>query len=64
MDEPKLRNVLSELGIIPLNTTSSGWILCSCPFAALGFHANNSDRNPSFFAHINHKKPSGFNCYG
>lgn len=63
MNEPNLREILTELGVEMIATNSSGWIVCRCPLASLGFHAKNYDREPSFFVHINNKGPSGYNCY-
>lgn len=64
MTENLLRQVVSELGIEVLTKNSSGWLVARCPFAPLGFHARNFDREPSFFVHVNNKGISGFNCFG
>lgn len=62
MTEPKLKALLSGLGMKVLRRTPEGWLVASCPFAKVT-HRGGVDRNPSFMVHINAGGPSGFNCF-
>ena len=63
MREVPLRGILDELGITVVNKTSKGWLVASCPFAALGAHGGGTDRNPSFNIHVNDRGITGFKCH-
>jgi len=63
MHEGALREVMAELGIDVIALNGSGWLVCQCPFAPLGFHKNSIDHEPSFFVKPNSAGVSGFNCF-
>ena len=63
MTEANLRSILIELGVEITHRNGSDWLVCRCPFAALGFHSRGYDSKPSFNAKINPTGVSGFNCF-
>ena len=63
MLEGHLRDVLRELGVTVVTKNNSGWLVCHCPFAPLGYHKHGKDRDPSFFVRPNAKGFSGYNCF-
>ena len=63
MTEDRLREVLERLDVETGETNASNWVVCKCPFAEHGFHASQTDRRPSFFAHVEPSGVSGYNCF-
>ena len=62
MKETKLRELLSELQIIPTARNRRQWLVAPCPFAEY-LHRFGRDSNPSFFIKINDTGYSGYNCF-
>lgn len=62
MNEPRLKEVLSDLGIKTVYRSHKGWFVASCPFAEYT-HEFGTDRNPSFQIKINPEGFSGYNCF-
>lgn len=62
MNEPNLRDVLSDLGIVPIHRSKKGWFVTACPFAEYT-HEFGTDRNPSFQIKISPDGFSGYNCF-
>jgi DNA primase len=62
MNEPKLRDLLLEVGVRVVHKNRRGWLVAKCPFAEY-LHERGTDHNPSFFFKVNPEGYSGFNCY-
>jgi DNA primase len=62
MNEPKLRALLDEVGVVPTHKNRRGWIVAACPFAEY-LHEYGTDTNPSFFVKVSPDGYSGYNCF-
>lgn len=62
MKEGKLRDILDEVGVVPIHLNRRGWLVCECPFAP-HTHEYGTDSSPSFFFKVNPEGYSGFNCF-
>ena len=40
---------------------TSGWVMCSCPFAPAGYHKGGTDNSPSFGMSV--QSPSRYHCF-